>query len=269
MTKKRFKLSMAALGLLAAFFMALLALLLAPNLASANRDPRMLHHAKPGMGHPHGGSAPHGFAANANEPGHGHGNAVDAPFCVDGGVYPCALLGDTEDEFGGAGGYSHGYEYGYGSGGNPQGGAGSSNGNGPYGTNFWGGNGAPGGGAGGSGAPGGGVGDGGSQDGNKAGTDESGNPDDDKTKDPDPEVPFLTLTPPGDDGEPSGFVDPDFGDPKTEGDPEDGPKGEEPPPITEITVTEVPEPLTLSLFAVGLVGAARLQRNLRRRSRQD
>jgi len=36
MTKRRFKLSMAALGLLAAFFMALIALLLAPTLASAN-----------------------------------------------------------------------------------------------------------------------------------------------------------------------------------------------------------------------------------------
>jgi hypothetical protein len=38
MTKKRFKLSMAALGLLAAFFMVLIAVLLAPTLASANKE---------------------------------------------------------------------------------------------------------------------------------------------------------------------------------------------------------------------------------------
>ena len=65
---------------------------------------------------------------------------------------------------------------------------------------------------------------------------------------------------------PSDFVDPNFGGddkPKTEGEPKGGPEGEN-PPTTELIVTEVPEPLTLSLFAVGLAGAA----SLRRRSRK-
>ena len=227
MTKKRFKLSMAALGLLAAFFMALIALLLAPNLASANRDAGMHHHGgKPGTGYPHAGSGAQGFAANLNKSGQDHGNAFDTPFCVDGGVYPCTVFGDTEDAFDGAGGNSDSYENGYAGGGNPQGGDGSSNGNGRYTPNFWGG-GAGGGGGGSGGGAGGGSGGGGQggpngeQNGNKAGTEEPGNPnsDDDKTKNTGPEVPLLTLTPPDDDGEPSDFVDPPFGDdePTTEG----------------------------------------------------
>jgi hypothetical protein len=263
MTKKRFKLSMAALGLLAAFFMVLIAVLLAPTLASANKDAGTHHPGgNPGTGYPHGGSGPHGLAANGNESGHDHGDAFDAPFCVDGGVYPCTVFGDTEDALDGAGGNPNNYENGFPGGGNPQGG-GSPNGSGPYSTNFWGGSGA-----GGGGAPGGGIGDGGGQDGDKAGTDESGNPDSedgDKTKNSGPEVPPLTLTLPEDDGQPSDFVDPPSGDegPKTE----DDPNGEE-QPITEVVVTEVPEPLTLSLFAVGLAGAAQLRRRSRQ-SRQD
>ena len=264
MTKKRFKLSIAALGLLAAFFMALIALLLAPTLASANKDAGTHHHGeKPGTGYPYAGSGPHGFAVNQNEPGHDHGNAFDAPFCVDGGVYPCTVLGDTEDAFGGAGGYSDRYENGYGGGGNPQGG--SPNGNNRYAPNFWSGGAGGGGGGGGAGGGGGQGGPNSEQSGNKAGTEEPGNADsdDDKTKGSGPELPPLALTPPGDDGEPSYFVDPDFGGPKTEGDPQDGPKGEE-TPITEVAVTEVPEPLTLSLFAVGLAGAAQLRRRSRK-----
>ena len=73
MTKKRFKLSMAALGLLAAFFMALIALLLAPTLASANKDGGTHHHGgMPDPGHPHGGpgGTPQTFAENSSEPGH-------------------------------------------------------------------------------------------------------------------------------------------------------------------------------------------------------
>ncbi|MEO8300298.1 MAG: PEP-CTERM sorting domain-containing protein [Rhizomicrobium sp.] len=251
--------SMAALGLLMAFFMVLIAVLLAPTLASANRDtggPHS-HGGTPGAGNPHGGpgGASHGFAENWNQPGHDHDNASGAPFCVDGGVYPCANSGTAGDGFDGdrdgfggdfaPGGNSHG-----------EGGDGSPNGNGQYAPNFW---------TGGGGA-GGGSGEGGGPGGNKAGTNEPGNPDpeqdDENTKPGEPEIPLLTLTLP-DDELPSDFVDPNFddGDPKSEGDPQDG--GEH-PPVTELTTTEVPEPLTLSLFAVGLVGAARLRQRSRR-----
>jgi len=278
MTKRRFKLSMAALGLLAAFFMALIALLLAPTLASANKDGGTHRHG--GMsdpGYPHGGpgGAPQTFAENSNEPGDGQGNALDAPFCVDGGVYPC-VPGDGGDGFDGVGGYSDSFENGYGGGGNPQGGNGSSNGNGRFSPSFWSG-GPAGGGAGGGygGGPngnGGGPGDNGDA-GNGPSDEKCGNTDKDqsdnseqdgdetKSCDTGPEVPLLTLTVPEDDGQPSDFVDPTFGDdePKTE----DDPKGEN-PPITEIAVTEVPEPLTLSLFAVGLAGAAQLRRRVRK-----
>ena len=267
MTKKRFKMSMAALGLLGAFFMVLIAVLLAPTLASANKDGGAPHHhdAMPDVGYPHGGpgGASHGFTENWNESGHDHGHAFDTPFCVDGGVYPCADLGGADDAFG----PPDGFENGFSGGGNPHGDD-ASNGNGRYSPNFWGG---------GGGGPGGGAGEGG-HDGDKACTKESDKPDSektcddseqdgDKTKPGDTEVPLLTLTPPDDDQH-SDFVDPNFGDNDPNGGkdpedgPQDGPKGDI-PPVTELT--EVPEPLTLSLFAVGLVGAA----SLRRRSRNS
>ena len=273
MTKKRFKLSMAALGLLAAFFMVLIAVLLAPTLASANKDGGH-HGGMPGgagspIGGPGGpGGAAHGSPAGEdwNAFGHEHGNAYDAPFCVEGGVYPCAILGDPDGASDGAGGYSDSFENGYG-GGNPQGGDGSSNG-GQYSPTFWGSGGGPGG-----GGPGGGNGGpGGFSDPEKTGNTPSEEtegkaeePTEEKTGNSDPEIPLLTLTPP-DDEKPNEFVDPDFGDdgkPKTEDGPQGGPEGEN-PPTTELTVTEVPEPLTLSLFAMGLAGAA----GLRRRSRK-
>jgi len=266
MTKKRFKLSMAALGLLGAFFMVLIAFLLAPTLASANKDGGMHHHGgMPDPGYPHGGpgGASHTFAENWNESGHNHGNAFDTPFCVDGGIYPCAA-GDSDDELDGVGGYSDSFENA--GGGNAQGGGNSSHGNDHYSPNFWTGGGGPGGGNG--GGPGGNGGAGNGPTDEKCGNtdkDESDNSgqDGDETKscDSGPEVPLLTLTVPEDDGQPSDFVDPTFGgdEPKTE----DDPKGEN-PPTTEIAVTEVPEPLTLSLFAVGLAGAAQLRRRVRK-----
>jgi hypothetical protein len=225
------------------------------------------------------GGAPHGLAENWNGSGHDHGNAYDAPFCVDGGDYPCTIFGDTDDAFDGAGSDRDSYENGYPGGGNPQGGDGSSNNNGRYSPNFWGGGGGPGGG---NGA---GAGDNAKstpcdseQDGSDA-DNKNSNKDDVCNKDSDDQetdgndsgkdsdVPLLNLTPP-DDGQIPGFV-PTSGEDGPQDDPQDGPKSEdgpkgEEPPITEVTVTEVPEPLTLSLFAVGLVGAA----SLRRRSRK-
>lgn len=271
MTKKRFKLSMAALGLLAAFFMVLIALLLAPTLASANKDAGTshLHDEAPDTAPPHGGpgGASGGSILAWNETDHDHGHAFDTLFCVDGGAYPCAESGDGNDAF--DGGNPDSFENG--GGGNPQGGDAWSNGDGGHTPSLW----SDGGGAG--GGAGGGVGEGGGQGsdqgGDKTCTDQSGppdsGPDDDKTNscDADPDSKILTLTTPDD--LPSDFVDPSFGgdpasDPPT-GDPKsgDGPAGDN--PATALTVTEVPEPLTVSLFAVGLVGAARL----RRRSRQS
>ncbi|HKU65825.1 MAG TPA: PEP-CTERM sorting domain-containing protein [Rhizomicrobium sp.] len=259
--------SMAALGLLAAFFMVLIALLLAPTLASANKDAgtSFLHDEAPDMAPPHGGpgGASGGSILAWNETGHDHGHAFDTAFCVAGGVYPCLESGDGNEAF--DGGKPDSFENG--GGGNPQGGDGWSNGDGGYTPSFWSNSGA-GGGAG--GGVGGGL--GGDQGGDKTCTDPSGKPDsgqdDDKTKacDGDPDSTFLTLTSPGD--LPSDFVDPSFGDDPAgdpaSGDPTsgDGPAGDN--PAMALTVTEVPEPLTVSLFAVGLAGAARL----RRRSRQ-
>ena len=295
MTKKRFKLSMAALGLLAAFFMVLIAVLLAPTLASANKDGGK-HHAPGGAGQPIGGpgGGAHGSPGtdNWNAFGHEHGNAYDAPFCVEGGVYPCAILGDP-DAF--DGGDPNSFESGY-PGGGAQGGEGSPNGGGQYSPTFWSSGGGPGGGNG--GAPGGGIG-GGPGGGNSGGpgggnggpgagngpadekcgkTDEdqsdSSAQDGDETKSCDTDKTSASLTSETSSNLSSNFVDPDFGDdgkPKTEdgpqggpqGGPQDGPEGEN-PPTTELTVTEVPEPLTLSLFAVGLAGAAGLRRGVRK-----
>jgi hypothetical protein len=266
MTKKRFKMSMAALGLLAAFFMVLIAVLLAPTLASANKDAGNSHHhgGAPDTPPPHGGSGgPSGGSIfTENEPGHDHGNAFDTPFCAH-GVYPCTDAGGAGDDFDSVGGQPDRLENA--GGGNPQGGDGWSNGNDGHTSNFWSGGGGAGGGAG-----GGGGGQGGDKGSDKTCTNQSGDSDseqdDDKTDscDTDPDSKALTLTTPGDLPS-SDFVDPSFGDDPTDGDPKSdgGPTGDN-PPVTEVTVTEVPEPLTLSLFAVGLVGAA----SLRRRSRQ-
>ena len=302
MTKKRFKLSMAALGLLAAFFMVLIAVLLAPTLASANKDGGN-HHGAPGTGYPNagpGGGASHGPGQgddwNAFAPK--HDNAHEVPLCADGGVYPCAILGDPGDD--GAGGYSDGFENEYGGGGKPHGGDGSPNGGNHYNPTYWGG--APGGGAGGpNGGNGGGPngGNGGGPNGGNGGGPNGGNgagpgggngpgadngpdgekcakPDedqsddsvqgDDETKSCDTDSTSTNLTLVAPDDLPSDFVDPDFGGdgkPKTEGGPNGGPDGEN-PPVTELAVTEVPEPLTVALFAVGLAGAAGLRRRTRK-----
>jgi hypothetical protein len=269
MTKKRFKLSMAALGLLAAFFMVLIAVLLAPTLASANKDAGASHHhgGAPDTAPPHGGAGgvSYGSIFTEDGPGHDHGNAFDTPFCAH-GIYPCTDAGESgngSDDAGGVPGTPGGN---FSGGGNPhgEGGNGAPNGDGHFAPTFLGG--------GGGGGSGGGAGEGGGQGGDKAcdkadkaDKDESGNSDSkkdcDKTNSDDTNLPVLTLDAGGD--LPSGFVDPFFGDDPTDdpkGDPKsgDGPTGDT--PITSLAVTEVPEPLTLSLFAVGLAGAAGLRR---------
>ena len=259
MTKKRFKLSMAALGLLAAFFLVLIAVLLAPTLASANKDAGTHHHGgAPDTAPPHGGAggAPGGSIFADNWSGHDHGNAFDTPFCVH-GIYPCTDAGDAGDNFDNVGWHPDSFENG--GGGNPHGGDGWQGGNGDHTPSFfWSGGGGAGGGAGGGGGAGAGEGDDNNHDGDKHHDGDETNPDD--------TIPGLTIQdfPEG----PSDFVDPPFDDDPTDdptGDPKtDGPTGEN-PPITQLTVTEVPEPLTVSLFAAGLLGAA----GLRRRSKQS
>ncbi|HSS12886.1 MAG TPA: hypothetical protein VLL04_03275, partial [Rhizomicrobium sp.] len=156
MTKRRFKLSLAALGLLMAFFLALIGLLLAPSLASANKDF--------GDSHPHGGKSDnavsHGgpggdsngsILADNWGPGHGHGDAIDTIFCTN-GVYPCTEPGGTRDEHDGAGGPAGGSGDNYAGGSHNHDGDGSSNGNSGYPSIFWGGgNGGAGGNGGGAG----------------------------------------------------------------------------------------------------------------------
>jgi hypothetical protein len=263
MTKKRFKMSMAALGLLGAFFMVLIAVLLAPTLASANRDPGTAHHhgdmpeTGPMHGGPGGGS--HIFAENWNETGHGHGDAIDTPYCVEGGVMPCTD-GDAAHGFDDAGD-PDGFIGDFGAGGSATNGDdGAFHGDGRFGPNF------PGAGPGFGGGEGGGP--GGDQGGDKTCKTESDSEKDCDNTDPgDTEVPLLTLTLP--EG-PSYFVDAPSGDDEPKDGPQDCSKdcsegGD--PTITELApVTEVPEPLTVSLFAAGLAGAVGLRRRSRRRA---
>src|SRR5258705_4111537 len=136
MTKKRFKLSMAALGLLAAFFMVLIAVLLAPTLASANKDAGTHQHGGAPDTPPHGGAggASGGSILADNWGGHDHGNAFDTPFCVH-GIYPCTDAGDAGDDFDNVGWHPDSFENGGGD--NPHGGDGWPNGNSDHTPSFW------------------------------------------------------------------------------------------------------------------------------------
>jgi len=294
MTKRRFKLSLAALCLLTAFFMALIGLLLAPTLASANKDFGDSHHhgGQPdNSGSVHGGGDPHGSILADNwGPGHEHGDGIDTVFCA-GGVYPCTDTSGSQDEFDGAGGLAGGD---FGGGSHNHDGNGSSNGG--FGSNFWGGGGY-GGGAGGYGGGAGGYGGGAGGNGGGAGgnggekscakiDDQTGDKADDKTdtgksdSDKNCDTTNSDDTHDGTDGGNDGGTDgvlltfavpgdlpPDFtdGDGPTGDGPNDDPKDGN-PPITNLAVTQVPEPLTVSLFAVGLAGAATLRRRARRSS---
>lgn len=263
MTKKRFRMSMAALGLLAAFFMVLIAVLLAPTLASAGKDTGASHHhgGMPDTGSAEGGSGGSGgnasvFADNWNVTDHDHGNAYDAPFCVEDGVTPCADP-DAGRAFGGADGNPDDFVGDFAAGGSANGADGASHDDGRYTPNFW----------------GGGPGIGGGQGGGKPGANESGNPNEEEgeqTKPEGRELPPANFAPPGEEQpfvDPNNGGDPDTNGPKSDG-PKDGPKDGNPPnqltPDTD--VTKIPEPLTLSLFAAGLAGAAGLRRRARRRS---
>jgi len=290
MTKKRFKFGLAILGGMAAFLLALLALVFAPTLASAGKGPV--------FGQEQDGGSHHGHPNPAYfEPPTGNGND---PHHTQGGSDPCAQTPNScnapgapgeEPWFrpGGEGGHdgNHGDNQG-----NPSGhDSGSNGGQGnPQGnpSGFF---------AGGPWGPGGGGGGGGGdtphdqshscssdKDSNKSDDDKKSdektcdkddqNNDDNGNKDGgshhhdrddtgstggiDITTNFVnTDLPPGDDTDNDPPVDPNcfpFGEGC-------GPQGNNPPnagPTDE--TTDVPEPLTLSLFAAGLAGAATLRR---------
>jgi hypothetical protein len=257
MTKKRFKLGIMALGVLAAFLMTLTALLLAPTLASTGKISGTGHQYLNG----HNGDGSKGNPGGSPDPiyfehpdGHGTEKAYWNALGDSGG--PCAgaardcsgqnetpgtryINGDSSTNSSGTGGSSSGT-----AGGNPKDGNGNGSGNGFPGGFFAGGYSSGGGGSGGSG--------GSSGNGNS-----SGNPGPAGT---DPDIqPFISVSDPGT-GSGPGTPPPDFGNsPFTDPPNSDGtPEGDPPTLLTD--THPVPEPLTVSLFAVGLAGSAAMRR---------
>jgi hypothetical protein len=267
MTRKRFKLSLAALCLLTAFFMALIGLLLAPTLASAEKNSGADH---PHADEPNGNGAPnpvYSEHANWHEQDKDKDkitwNAPHTDPCAD---QPCGNQhDDTQYSEGGSSG--DGDHFSNGRSGNDE--HNGNEGNGSSGSHNGGGSG---GGFGGfpGGSPGGSPelfapdssnhgdtcsdkSDKSSGDSDKSCSDDS-DPDDSGHGDKGPQV---DLTPPNDP-----YSDPSH-DPRHDPDglagssPEDKntPEG----PTTNL-VTEVPEPLTLSLFVAGLAGSMAMRR---------
>jgi hypothetical protein len=236
MTRKRFKLGLAALCLLTAFFMALIGLLLAPTLASAEKNS--------GTGHPqedgpngNGTSNPiyweHG---DGHEPDKVGWNAPHAGPCADGS---CGNPGDDTQSF--QGGSSEDSDHS------------SNNHDENHGQDGHDGNGSPGfpdgrfagGFGGGSGGP-----SGGGNPHDQPGTDHNGNggPDDSG-----PDVGGPDIHQPNDP-----YHDPDQ-PPFDPGKPPSDPLPGNPPGLQNPagnSLTEIPEPLSLSLFAIGLTGLA-------------
>jgi hypothetical protein len=250
---------LAALGILAAFFMALIGLLLAPTLASAEKNS--------GPGHQHTDESGGNGAPNPIYSGHEGSHESDkitwnAPPPGPCTGQSCGHQDETqysEDGFSGdGGGFSYEQQDGHGQNGNglPGSNGGGSSGGFPGGRLAYGGGssgGYPGGSPGGSsGRP-----NTHNSDSNDSGThdgDHDGGHDGDHDK-PRSDVPETHLTP--------------LDDPYRDPDPESGPTFLAPPPGDGLPEergsgldepTEVPEPLTLSLFAVGLVGSAAMRR---------
>jgi PEP-CTERM motif len=290
MTRKRFKLSLAALGALAAFFLALIGLLLAPTHASAGKNNGAGHH------HADNSDVVVGDSSDSNQPGHSGWHEPDkidwVP--VGGQMGPCAgtacddsqetpgtqyFGGDGTSGSTGAGGdFGHSHDSGDHDGNGPQGRFAGGFSGGSFGGGGDGGNGPQGGPSSPdeSGNPG--PGDSGpgtlpdtgklDPDGTNPGTDDSGptpldigkldpggtNPDPDQANpylDPSPDLPPIIV----DDGKP-GPDGPNLG-PDTKN-PDLAPPGD--------GTHKVPEPLTLSLFAVGLAGAGALRRRNKAKS---
>jgi len=280
MTKKRFKLGLAVLGGLTAFLLALLALLFAPSLASADKSSGMAYEDEGKSGNPNPVYFEH---VSASENGEGGTNPASNEVAPCGEIAnPCAPddhdapAGDGSWNYSdGQGGQGDGHGPNDGSGNNGHGGQG--NPPGPFTGGYFG----PGGSPGGGGTPQGGAkpcspkkDDAGNKDKDKDKTcdksnddtqhrnvvdnqpdDSSNNPSGDPTGDPSSNL--VNNDPPGDDLPP---VDPNCFPFADRCGPQDGN-----PPNTDQTdpPSEVPEPLTLSLFAAGLAGAAALRRRTR------
>ena len=283
MSKKRFKFSLVALGSLAAFFMALIALFLAPTFASADKSSDNTHHSTEDY-HPGSGGAPNpiyfehsGWSGDGHASGGAGGGAGGGGTCV--GV-SCGKDKPDVQTFGGeesdgssgnSGSSSNGSDGGDGAdhSGDHSGQGGQHNGFAPT---FFGGGGSSGGGNGGSSGGGGGSsggGNGGSPgqsgpDGSGQGSPDSGSPDsgnpDSGNKGPDdngdngpgPQTLKPNSPPPG---------PPDLGPAPFEQPIQSGgtPSGDSDVGFPQET-HKVPEPLTMSLFAVGLAGCAGMRR---------
>ena len=282
MTKKRFKFGLAVLGGITAFLLALLALLFVPTLASADKSSGMAYEDEGKSGNPNPAYFEHVEGAENGQGGSDSASYEVAP-CGE-IANPCAP--EDHDAPGGDGSWNYsdgqgGQGDGHGpnndSGNNGHGGQG--NPPGPFTGGYFG---PPGGGS--SGGGGGGT----PQDESKScssqdsGNAGPGNDADDKTCDKgndDSQHQNVVDNQPGDSSnDPSG--DP-TGDPSTNLVNNDPPGGDLPPgdpncfpfadrcgpqdgnpPNTDLTdpPSEVPEPITLSLFAAGLAGAAALRR---------
>jgi hypothetical protein len=278
MTKKRFRRGLAALGVLAAFFLALMALLFAPSLASAEK--------KMGPGHQYA-EGPHGNSGGAPNPIYSehswqapekvNWNAPPTGPCADGS---CATADDNDDtqHFAGGSGSredsSHSPNEQSGNGGSGGQGNGSDSPRNGYAGGY------------GGGFPGGTFGGGNPQfapdftndgdthkcdtDSGKSGKDDSdkgasdkcdsdkdgaGNGDSGKGSSDDPGGPNIQNPDSPDGSHDLPPVDPEhFADPNPETPPTD--RNDDLP-------QQIPEPLTLSLFAVGLAGSVAARRRVK------
>ena len=266
MTKKRVKLGLAALGILFALILALVGLLFAPTMASAEKNSGATNGyvAQPGSGNSFGSN----YSEHASGEGSDKGSDADeqlasnADTCA-GGFLSCtdpAASWDT-DTFGGGsfpGSSSHSV-------GEDQQGENEQNqgGNPPSGfpPSFF--AGGPGGGGNGpsfSNAPDFNAPENENSPNESAETDEitdpgsnQGGPDPDSRRIPFDDDPENPLAPPGDGSKP------DTGPPPSGNPPDENPLPEN-PPLSIARTTQVPEPLTVSLFAVGLAGSVVLRR---------
>jgi len=314
MTKKRVKFGLAILGGLAAFLLALLALVFAPTGASAGKGPAF------GQEQDGGGHSGHPDPAYFNNPPNGNGNDNDSHHASGGGGNPCAATPNPCDGHDNGAPGTGAWHYAGGQGGQGDG-QGQDQGNGHSSNNDSGGQGGYGnpgfaggypGGGGGYGAPhntgscsskkdedkdakdkesdnktcdsdddnnddnNGNSNNSGDNSGNNAGYEQltllGDKPPSDDSNDDDPSdgtsgnPPTNLLnndTPPGDDDD-LPPVDPDCFPFAESCDTHNG----NPPTDQTDPTHEVPEPLTLSLFAVGLAGAATLRRRQQKTAAQ-
>jgi len=258
MTRKRYRQGLAALTLLAAFLLLLTALLFAPTFASVSNDGANTHQQKPGQSH-HPRKLSTGSPDGAYDAPPGWKVADKGHWNAEGGTPDHCVGLDCYDLSGGGISYGDDDKHaGSGGGGNSHGDQGSSN---PYlpfiaGGGGFGGNGA-GNGAGGQNNPQ--ADNNGKQDDNSQG-DDSGKPQGDKPRGDDAQPRIVTFDVP----------DPDTTNPRL--DPNACPFAdncEQPPQDPRLDPTpasnEVPEPLTLSIFAAGLAGSVALRRRLKAR----